>query len=167
MTCRSIWAPTPADQDHCSFLRGWIYPTDASINVAVSQQSTLKPMSPVLEVRDANGQWTHVDRRTSASHPGRTRRSSSISLASSRRATITSAFGRTCRSTGIRRSSRATHRRAGEGRHAHAALGRPALPRILEDVSKGRPLRSALVRLRRVTQGVAVAHDRGRLHALR
>jgi len=39
-------------------LRGWIYPTDASINVAVSQQSTLKPMSPVLEVRGANGQWT-------------------------------------------------------------------------------------------------------------
>jgi hypothetical protein len=39
-------------------LRGWIYPTDASINVAVSQQSTLKPMSPMLEVRGANGQWT-------------------------------------------------------------------------------------------------------------
>ena len=39
-------------------LRGWIYPTDASINVAVSQQSALKPMSPVLEVRGANGQWT-------------------------------------------------------------------------------------------------------------
>src|SRR4029450_4290477 len=37
-------------------LRGWIYPTDASINVAVSQQSTIKPMSPVLEVRGANGQ---------------------------------------------------------------------------------------------------------------
>jgi Tfp pilus assembly protein PilF len=41
-------------------LRGWIYPTDASINVAVSQQSALKPMSPVLEVRGANGQWTPV-----------------------------------------------------------------------------------------------------------
>ena len=39
-------------------LRGWIYPSDASINVAVSQQSALKPMSPVLEVRGANGQWT-------------------------------------------------------------------------------------------------------------
>jgi len=39
-------------------LRGWIYPTDASINVAVSQQSTLKPTAPVLEVRGANGQWT-------------------------------------------------------------------------------------------------------------
>ena len=39
------------------FLRGWIYPTDASINVALSQQSRLKPMMPVLEVRDAAGAW--------------------------------------------------------------------------------------------------------------
>jgi hypothetical protein len=39
-------------------LRGWIYPTDASINVAVSQQSAIKPMSPSLEVRGLNGQWT-------------------------------------------------------------------------------------------------------------
>jgi hypothetical protein len=39
-------------------LRGWIYPTDASINVALSQQSQLKPMMPSLSVRDAHGQWT-------------------------------------------------------------------------------------------------------------
>ena len=39
------------------FLRGWIYPTDASINVALSQQSRLKPVMPVLEVRDAGGVW--------------------------------------------------------------------------------------------------------------
>ena len=39
------------------FLRGWIYPTDASINVALSQQSRLKPLMPVLEVRDAAGAW--------------------------------------------------------------------------------------------------------------
>ncbi|HEY5491384.1 MAG TPA: FG-GAP-like repeat-containing protein [Gemmatimonadaceae bacterium] len=39
------------------FLRGWIYPTDASINVALSQQSRLKPVMPVLEVRDAGGAW--------------------------------------------------------------------------------------------------------------
>lgn len=42
------------------FLRGWIYPTDASINVALSQQSRLKPMMPVLEVRDAGGTWRPV-----------------------------------------------------------------------------------------------------------
>jgi tetratricopeptide (TPR) repeat protein len=40
------------------FLRGWIYPTDASINVALSQQSDLAVQLPSLEVRDANGQWT-------------------------------------------------------------------------------------------------------------
>jgi len=41
------------------FLRGWIYPTDASINVALSQ-STVKLIMPSLEVRDARGQWTAV-----------------------------------------------------------------------------------------------------------
>ena len=40
------------------FLRGWIYPTDASINVALSQQNALKVAPPSLEVRDANGRWT-------------------------------------------------------------------------------------------------------------
>ncbi len=39
------------------FLRGWIYPTDASINVAISQQTRIKPTMPVLEVRDAGGAW--------------------------------------------------------------------------------------------------------------
>ena len=39
------------------FLRGWIYPTDASINVALSQQSSIKVASPSLEVRDAKGKW--------------------------------------------------------------------------------------------------------------
>ena len=39
------------------FLRGWIYPTDASINVALSQQSAITLASPALEVRDAQGNW--------------------------------------------------------------------------------------------------------------
>ena len=39
------------------FLRGWIYPTDASINVALGQQSSIKVSSPSLEVRDAKGSW--------------------------------------------------------------------------------------------------------------
>jgi len=39
------------------FLRGWIYPTDASINVALGQQSSIKLASPSLEVRDARGRW--------------------------------------------------------------------------------------------------------------
>ena len=39
------------------FLRGWIYPTDASINVALSQQPSVSVAPPSLEVRDARGQW--------------------------------------------------------------------------------------------------------------
>lgn len=39
------------------FLRGWIYPTDASINVALAQQSKIKLSPPSLEVRDARGRW--------------------------------------------------------------------------------------------------------------
>jgi tetratricopeptide (TPR) repeat protein len=39
------------------FLRGWIYPTDASINVALSQQSAIRLAAPSLAVRDANGAW--------------------------------------------------------------------------------------------------------------
>jgi Flp pilus assembly protein TadD len=42
------------------FLRGWIYPTDASINVALSQQTSISIASPSLEVRDANGKWITV-----------------------------------------------------------------------------------------------------------
>ena len=39
------------------FLRGWIYPSDASINVALSQQHQLHAELPTLEVRDARGRW--------------------------------------------------------------------------------------------------------------
>jgi len=40
------------------FLRGWIYPSDASINVALSQQRGVRSQPPALEVRDAGGRWT-------------------------------------------------------------------------------------------------------------
>jgi len=46
--------------DSYLFLRGWIYPTDASINVALGQQSSLKLASPSLEVRDGKGRWRTV-----------------------------------------------------------------------------------------------------------
>ncbi len=42
------------------FLRGWIYPTDASINVALGQQTALSVSPPSFEVRDARGQWKTV-----------------------------------------------------------------------------------------------------------
>ena len=42
------------------FLRGWIYPTDASINVALGQQSTISLAPPSLALRDAKGAWKTV-----------------------------------------------------------------------------------------------------------
>jgi hypothetical protein len=49
--------PTAGATDTYLFLRGWIYPTDASINVALAQQSAIKVTPPSLEVRDAGGRW--------------------------------------------------------------------------------------------------------------
>jgi hypothetical protein len=43
-------------------LRGWIYPSDASINVALSQQRQVHAELPVLEVRDARGRWVTAKR---------------------------------------------------------------------------------------------------------
>jgi len=49
--------PDAGRPDSFLFLRGWIYPTDASINVALAQQSAIKVAPPSLEVRDAAGRW--------------------------------------------------------------------------------------------------------------
>ncbi len=42
------------------FLYGWIFPTDASINVNMGQSSSLNSEFPVLQVPDRNGQWRTV-----------------------------------------------------------------------------------------------------------
>lgn len=42
------------------FLRGWIFPTDASINLALAQQTAMQVQSPSLEVRDTRGNWKTV-----------------------------------------------------------------------------------------------------------
>ncbi|MFQ5678962.1 MAG: FG-GAP-like repeat-containing protein [Gemmatimonadota bacterium] len=39
------------------FLRGWIFPTDASINVALAQSGALRVRAPSLEVPDGTGGW--------------------------------------------------------------------------------------------------------------
>ncbi|MFL5510786.1 MAG: FG-GAP-like repeat-containing protein [Gemmatimonadaceae bacterium] len=49
--------PDAGRPDSFLFLRGWIYPTDASINVALAQQNTISAAPPSLEVRDAAGKW--------------------------------------------------------------------------------------------------------------
>ena len=42
------------------FLNGWIFPTDASINVNISQSSEIQVISPYLQVINERGQWETV-----------------------------------------------------------------------------------------------------------
>ena len=42
------------------FLNGWIFPSDASINVALGQSSKLKVVPPELQVLNKNGDWVTV-----------------------------------------------------------------------------------------------------------
>ena len=42
------------------FLNGWIFPTDASINVALSQSDALKVNAPVIQVVNKKGEWETV-----------------------------------------------------------------------------------------------------------
>lgn len=52
--------PLPAGERVFLFLSGWVYPTDASINVAMSQSDGLETIPPLLQVRDGEGEWTTV-----------------------------------------------------------------------------------------------------------
>jgi hypothetical protein len=42
------------------FLNGWIFPTDASINVALSQSANLKVIRPFVQVINSEGEWVTV-----------------------------------------------------------------------------------------------------------
>ncbi len=42
------------------FLDGWIFPTDASINVAISQSNNLKVIPPIVQIINKNGEWETV-----------------------------------------------------------------------------------------------------------
>jgi hypothetical protein len=42
------------------FMNGWIFPTDASINVALSQSTGLKVIRPYLQVINSRGEWETV-----------------------------------------------------------------------------------------------------------
>jgi hypothetical protein len=42
------------------FLQGWIFPTDASINYALSQSNALRVVSPFIQVINNNGDWETV-----------------------------------------------------------------------------------------------------------
>jgi hypothetical protein len=42
------------------FMNGWIFPTDASINVAMSQSDQIKVVRPVIQVINSKGEWETV-----------------------------------------------------------------------------------------------------------
>lgn len=42
------------------FMNGWIFPTDASINVALSQTGMIKVVPPQLQVKNSRGEWVTV-----------------------------------------------------------------------------------------------------------
>ena len=50
----------PDDEGLTLFLTGWIFPTDTSINLALSQNPSINPNFPYLQVRDENGKWQTV-----------------------------------------------------------------------------------------------------------
>jgi len=42
------------------FMNGWIFPTDASINVALSQSEKLKAIPPIIQVINKKGEWETI-----------------------------------------------------------------------------------------------------------
>ncbi len=49
----------PGDSLHL-FLQGWVFPTDASINVAMAQSDVHRTIFPYVQVPDATGEWRTV-----------------------------------------------------------------------------------------------------------
>lgn len=54
----SLPEEAPPDKQFTLIADGWLYPTDASINVQLGQSSFAPPRSLSIEVPDANGGWT-------------------------------------------------------------------------------------------------------------
>ena len=50
----------PDDASVTLFLNGWIFPTDTSINVALSQNPAIAPRFPSVAVKDKTGEWKTV-----------------------------------------------------------------------------------------------------------
>ncbi len=49
-----------SDKNLYLFMNGWVFPTDASINAALSQNENLEVLSPVLQVINKKGEWETV-----------------------------------------------------------------------------------------------------------
>jgi len=49
------------DDTICLFMTGWIFPTDASINFAMSQSDKIKTLAPEVQITDSEGRWITID----------------------------------------------------------------------------------------------------------
>ncbi|MEO7084028.1 MAG: hypothetical protein ABI442_08055, partial [Gemmatimonadaceae bacterium] len=49
--------PELGDGQVLLMLRGWVFPTDASVNVSIAQGKSVAVMWPVLDVKDRSGNW--------------------------------------------------------------------------------------------------------------
>lgn len=54
--------PLEKTKDLNLFLKGWIFPTDASINKAIAQSEKIKVVPPFLQVINNKGEWETVNR---------------------------------------------------------------------------------------------------------
>jgi Flp pilus assembly protein TadD len=54
------FGPLGGAHDVRLFLQGWLFPTDASINAAIAQSTSVPVIRPSLQVRDAAGNWRTV-----------------------------------------------------------------------------------------------------------
>ena len=50
----------PVEEEVVLYLNGWLFPTDASINLAVSQSSQISGYPPLLQVKNKRGDWQTV-----------------------------------------------------------------------------------------------------------
>jgi tetratricopeptide (TPR) repeat protein len=55
-----ILDPGHIEDDLVLYMNGWIFPTDASINVAISQSEAIKVVPPEIQVIDRDGRWVTV-----------------------------------------------------------------------------------------------------------
>jgi hypothetical protein len=130
------------------FLAGWIFPTDASINLALAQRGKAGVIFPYLEVKDPQGRWRKV---ADVGFPSGKSKTVVVDL--------TGKF--------LSADHRVRLRTNMEIYWDQAVVAAGRLPGVLAAVPKGRALRTGVARVRRCVAGVALGADHGRVYALR
>jgi hypothetical protein len=127
-------------------LNGWIFPTDASINLALAQRGPAGVIFPYLEVMDSQGRWSKV---------------ADVGFPSGKSKTVIVDL------TGKFLSADHRVRQRVRDYPARSRGGRRALPGVLTVIPEGRALRARVARVRRRVAGIALGADRRGIYALR